>query len=173
MLAAYMSLDRPETLFAVRASSRGSSYPSAHMVQVFKRIARYYRKRPRLVQWFQWQPLATYLDLWSDSDHAGDRFSRKSTSGVVAMTKDHCILTRCKGQSVIALSSGEAELHAFVLTCSVGIGLQQLFEDLGLNLKIRVSMGASAAMSMARRPGLGNTKHVGIQLFIGAGTDQK
>ena len=39
----------------------------------------------------------------------------------------------------------------------------QQFEDLGVNLKARVTMDASAAMSMARRQGLGNTKHVGTQ----------
>ena len=75
------------------------------------------------------------------------------------MLMKHCILTRCKGQSVIALSSGEAELYAFVLACSVGIGLKQLYANLGVAFKLRVSMDATAGMAMAKRQGLGTAKH--------------
>ena len=79
------------------------------------------------------------------------------------MVLGHCILTRCKGQSVIALSSGEAELYALVLACSVGIGLKQLYQYLGVELKLRVSMDATAGIAMARRQGLGTAKHICTQ----------
>ena len=53
---------------------------------------------------------------------------------------------------------GEAELHPLVLACSMGIGLRQLFQDLG-EAQTRVSMDAIAGMAMAKRQGLGTAKH--------------
>ena len=73
------------------------------------------------------------------------------------MLMSHCILTRCKSQSVSALSSGEAELYALVLACSVGLGLKQLYSDLGVELKFLVSMDATGGMAMATR---GTAKHI-------------
>ena len=49
------------------------------------------------------------------------------------------------------------------MTCSVGIGLGQVFEDLGVNLKIRVGMDATGGIAMARRQGLGTAKHICTQ----------
>ena len=79
------------------------------------------------------------------------------------MLMSHCILTRCKSQSVSALSSGEAELYALVLACSVGFGLKQLYSDLGVELKLRVSMDATAGIAMAKRQGLETAKHMCTQ----------
>ena len=81
------------------------------------------------------------------------------------MIGKHCIVTFCKGQSVIALSSGEAELYAAVLACSMAIGMQQLYRDLGVEVKIAVLMDADAGIAMMRRQGLGTAKHVATQYF--------
>ena len=67
---------------------------------------------------------------------------------------------------MIALSSGEAKLYAFVLACSVGIGLGHLFEDLGVALKPRISMDATAGTAMAKRQGLGTAKHICTQHYL-------
>ena len=69
-------------------------------------------------------------------------------------------ITRYKSQSVIALSSGEAKLYAAVLARSMGIGTQQLYQNLGVDLKIQVLMDAIAGIGMMRRQGLGNEKHI-------------
>ena len=104
-----------------------------------------------MAQRFDWQPRPSRLDVYSDSDFVGCRRTRKSTSGVAIMMGKHCIITRCKSQSVIALSSGEAEFYAAVLACSIGIGTQQLYKDLGTDLKILVLMDATAGIAMMRR----------------------
>ena len=72
-------------------------------------------------------------------------------------------MTRCNNQSVIALSSGEAELYAAVLGCSMGIGTRQMYEDLGVEMKVKVYMDATAGIAMMRRQGLGTVKHVATQ----------
>ena len=79
------------------------------------------------------------------------------------MIGNHCLITRSKNQSVIALSSGEAELYVAVLGCSMGIGDRQMYEDLGVALKVIVYMDATAGIAMLNRQGLGTVKHVATQ----------
>ena len=50
------------------------------------------------------------LVAYSDSDRAGDRESRKSTSSGMIWWGPYLISDLVKGQSVVATSSGEAEL---------------------------------------------------------------
>ena len=52
--------------------------------------------------------------LYTDSDWAGDKETRRSTSGGCLMLGQHVISHWSKSQSNIALSSGEAELNAAV-----------------------------------------------------------
>ena len=81
------------------------------------------------------------------------------------MMGKHCVVTRCEGQSVIALSSCEAELYAAVLICAMAIWMQQLYRDLGVEVKILVLMDVAAGIAMMRRQGLRTAKHVATQYF--------
>ena len=65
-----------------------------------------------------------------------------------------------KTQSTISLSSGEAELHGIAMGCSQSLGIQSLLKDIGWDLKIRLSSGATAAIGIARRKGLGKVRHL-------------
>ena len=67
MVAAYFSLDRPELLFPVKEVIRGVSNPQEREVQVFKRIARYLKRVPRLAQKFEWQARPSCIHVYSDS----------------------------------------------------------------------------------------------------------
>ena len=62
-----------------------------------------------------------------------------------------------------SLSSSEAELYAAVLACSMGIGTRQMYEDLGVEMKVQVYMDATAGIAMMERQGLGSVKHVVTQ----------
>ena len=50
------------------------------------------------------------LALCVDTDSAGCRVARRSTSGGIALRGQHCIRHWSQTQAIIALSSGEAEL---------------------------------------------------------------
>ena len=84
-----------------------------------KRIGRYLIGRPTLVILYRWQKVPDHISAFSDSDWAGDPDSRKSVSaGVqtkVLMPGRHVINVWTKTQSVIATSSCESELYAFIL----------------------------------------------------------
>ena len=76
-----------------------------------------------------WQKPETLATAYADSDWAGDKVSRKSTSGGLLMIGGHLIKSWSSTQPVIALSSGEAELYALVKAASQAKGLCSLMAD--------------------------------------------
>ena len=66
------------------------------------------------------------LDIYTDSDWAGCRRSRKSSSGGAIMRGTHCLKTWSKTQALIAKSSGEAELYAVVKGAAEALGMVTL-----------------------------------------------
>ena len=117
--ANYLSTDIPDIQFAVKKLATSMSSPSNNNWQELKILGRYLKGKPRLVIKHNWQDPIDVLTSFSDSDWAGDRKSRKSTSGGVITVGSHYIKSWSKNQSVIALSSVEAELYAIIKTSGV------------------------------------------------------
>ncbi len=63
-------------------------------------------------------------------------------------------------QSVIALSSGEAEYYAALQGASVALGFQSMPADLGITAKITLYSDSSAARGIIHRAGLGKLRHL-------------
>ena len=76
------------------------------------------------------------------------------------MIGDHCVKSWSANQTVIALSSGEAELYSLTKGCSNALGLQSLLEDLGIVTGVRVMTDASTGKAIASRRGLGKLRHI-------------
>ena len=72
----------------------------------------------------------------------------------------HCVTHWCRGQAVIALSSGEAEYYSLVTLVAEMCGADSLAKDWNLDYKFGVNMDATAAIGMAGRRGLGKVKHI-------------
>ena len=105
--------------------------------------------------------------MFVDTDYAGCRKTRKSTSGGVALIGTHLIKSWSTTQAVIALSSGEAEFYGIVKGASVGKGLRSVLADLGIDSRIRIHTDAAAAKAIASRKGLGKVRHIEVnQLWI-------
>ena len=70
-------------------------------------------------------------------------------------------------QSIIALSTGEAELYAINKSAATALGLQSLLNDLGVSLDIKIFTDASTGKSIASRKGLGKVRHISVnELWI-------
>ena len=70
-------------------------------------------------------------------------------------------------QSVIALSSGEADYYGMVKGASVALGVRSVLNDMGVRKTIRLSTDASAAKGIASRKGLGKVRHIEVnQLWL-------
>lgn len=101
--------------------------------------------------------------MFSDSDWAKCRVSRKSTSGGALLHGQHLLRSYAKTQSCIALSSGEAELYAMTSGCSEGLGLSAMARDYGEEKRPLIHIDASAAIGIAQRKGLGRVRHIDTQ----------
>ena len=60
------------------------------------------------------------------------------------------------------MSSAEAELTGLSRGGAVGIGLQSLCGDLGLNVWLRLHSDSTAAIGVCRRRGLGRIRHLAV-----------
>ena len=68
-----------------------------------------------------------------------------------------------KTQTTISLSSGEAEYYGLVRGVGLGLGIQSLYRDIGLELSLRAWTDSSAAIGVAKRQGLGKLRHLECQ----------
>ena len=127
---------------------------------MLKRLARYLIGRTRVVITFVCQDNHGIVDAWTDTDYAGCRVTRKSTSGGVIMLGKHMVKSWSSTQANVSLSSGEAEYYGLVKGSSVAIGVKTMHKEMGIDLRIRVSTDASAAKGIASRHGLGKIRHV-------------
>ena len=101
---------RPDIAFAVSCCSRYMSNPAEPHIKAVKRIMRYLRGTINFELTFrgELEPLLGY----SDSDWAGDTGTRRSTSGYIFNIGRGAISWSSKQQSVVALSTCEAEYMA-------------------------------------------------------------
>ena len=105
--------------------------------------------------------------MFTDSDWAGDKVTRKSTSGGVVCRGQHTISWWCKLQSNIALSPCEAELNAALKGAVEGLNVQRLAASLGDNLTLELRTDASAARGVILRQGVGKVRHLQVkQLWL-------
>ena len=78
------------------------------------------------------------------------------------MVGGHCIKSWSKTLPVLALSSGEAELMSVVKGTTESMGLQALYKDLGMDMKIAVRSDATAAIGIVSRAGFGKVRHLAV-----------
>ena len=163
--ANHLSHDRPDLAYAAKELCREFAVPTQASLLRLKRLIRYLVRVPRLVFQYRWQKDSNGFDIHVDTDFAGCRATRRSTSGGVALRGTHCIQHWSSTQATIALSSGEAELSGLVNGATYGIGLRSLAHDLGLEFSITLKSDATAALGMARRLGVGQVRHLDTSLL--------
>ena len=154
----YMGQDRSDVGFAVKKLSTKTSGPREGEMTSLKRFGRYLIGRERMIAGFRYQGEVNETTIWTDSDYAGCKETRKSTSGGLVMIGNYVIKTwRSINHAVVALSSGEAEYYGIVKGASVAIGIRTMYRELGIEKRIRISADASAAKGIASRRGLGRS----------------
>ena len=159
----YLGQDRVDMQYAAKEISRFVSKPESKDWRAAKRLARYLKDESRLVIKYPYQELSDTIDVWIDTDFAGCKVTRRSTSGGVIMIGDHCVKTYSKTQESIALSSGESEFYGIVQAACHGLEVKGVYEDLGIPMKIRICTDSSAAKSIASRRGVGKVRHIDVR----------
>ena len=157
-----MSTERSDVQYSVKELSRFMAIPRTCDWTNVKRLARYLLGKPRTVLVYGYQQSQQFLETWTDTDFAGCRSERKSTSGGLIMHGSHCLKPWSSTQSIIAGSTGEAEYYGLVKGGSNSLGMRALMEDLGVSVKLRLKSDASAAIGITSRRGLGAIRHLEV-----------
>lgn len=107
----YLSMTtRPDITYATSYLSRFLDKPSEAVWQAAKRVLKYLKGTANLC--LTYKKREVNLLAFSDADWAGDRIDRKSTSGLVVYHGPNLVSWASKKQSLVALSTAEAEYVA-------------------------------------------------------------
>jgi hypothetical protein len=160
----YLCASRPEIMLSVCMCARYQSDPrECHLVAV-KRILRYLVSTPCFGIWY---PKGSTFDLigYSDSDYAGCKVDRKSTSGMCQFLGRSLVSWSSKKQTSVALSTAEVEYVAAGQCCAQLLWMRQTLRDFGYNLsKIPLLCDNESAIRMADNPvEHSRTKHIDIR----------
>lgn len=87
MRCAYLGQDCVDICESVKSLARFMASPTEHSWGRPKRLGRFLKGCPRVVQEFRAQEAYGTITCFTDSDRAGWLFTRKSTSGLVCMAE--------------------------------------------------------------------------------------
>ena len=165
-LANYLALDRPDLQVAVSVLCQKMASPTRKSWMKLKRVARYLKKYPVLKYEYKEEERDDgRLDLrvFSDSDWAGCKETRRSRSGGVALLAGCPVKSWSNRQATPAMSSGEAEYYAVVKAAAEALGVQALALDMGFETEVAIYLDANAAKAIASRSGVGKVRHMEVR----------
>ncbi|CAE8609178.1 unnamed protein product [Polarella glacialis] len=161
----WLALRRPDIQFSSKEVARGLSTPTVRDLARVKKLAKYVvTTKDTVLELETDTSLPRELTLYCDASYAGDEDQRKSTTGFALFLQGVLLLSGSKTQSVVALSTAEAELLAMNSAVKEALFARSLLEEVGCErLPIRVYSDSSAGLAIASRTGLGRLRHVQVQ----------
>ena len=164
--ANFLAQDRPDIRFSVKELCRDMSCPRMRSWRGLKRLCRYLKGVPRLVQKVEvGRQDSGILEIYVDSDFAGCQRTRRSTCGGCAIWNGICLKAWATTQTVVAMSSGEAEYYAAVKGAAEGLALQSMFNDVGVIVRVRIHTDSTACKGICNRRGIGKIRHMAVPLL--------
>ncbi|KAD5960655.1 hypothetical protein E3N88_12127 [Mikania micrantha] len=160
----YLTASRPDIMFATCVCARFQATPKeSHLIAV-KRIFRYLQGTQSLGIWYS-TGQSCKLVAFSDSDYAGCKLSRKSTSGGCQFLGNCLVSWQSKKQTSVATSTAEAEYIAAASCTSQILWLQSQLLDYGIQeLKTPLLMDSASALCIVKNPVQhSRTKHIEIR----------
>jgi hypothetical protein len=169
MLLYLVKYSRPDIANAVRELSKGMKEATPSALKELKRVLKFVidtkdyglKMEPK----YESDQAEWELMLYTDSDWAGDKDSRKSVTGYGLMLMDCPIVWKSRQQDTIALSSSEAEINA----CSDAVKeirfTVNVLETMGINVRrpIVVRVDNVGAIYMAENAAVSQrTKHMDL-----------
>jgi hypothetical protein len=160
----YLCASRPDIMLSVCMCACFQANPKdCHLVAV-KRILRYLVHTQNLGLWY---PKGSLFDLlgYSDSDYAGCKVDRKSTTGTCQFLRRSLVSWSSKKQNCVALSTAEAEYIAAGACCAQLLWMKQTLRDFGCEFnKIPLLCDNESAIKLANNPVQhSRTKHIDIR----------
>jgi hypothetical protein len=159
----YLTASRPNIMYSACLCARYQSCPKESHLKAVKRILRYLNGTSQFGLCY---PKGHECSLvgYSDSDFAGCKLDRKSTSGTCHLFSNSLVSWHSKKQVSVALSTAEAEYVAAGSCCAQILWLKQLL-DYDIKLQhIPIKCNNTSAINLTKNPVLhSRTKHIEIR----------
>ena len=190
-LCLYLAQDRPDIQESVRVLSTYMGTPTVRALSALKHLACYLKGSMEVGIFLSNCDMGSRLeDHWvekefspecsssftvecfCDSNWGGCKTTRRSTSSGMIFLNGNLVLSLCKSQKTISLSSCEAELMAMthmgaeaIMICNLCRFLLKVdSREVGEALDFIVYTDSSSAKALAQRRGVGRLKHVDLRL---------
>ena len=160
----YLTASRPDIMFSTCLCARYQANPKeSHLIAV-KRIFRYLKGTPSLGLWY---PKDSGFDLtgYSDSDFAGCKLDRKSTSGGCQLLGGKLVSWSSKKHNSVSTSTAEAEYVAAGSCCAQILWMKSQLADYDIEFtKIPIYCDNTSAIAISNNPVLhSRTKHIDVR----------
>lgn len=162
---------RPDIAYAVGKASRNLETPTTNDVILVKRILRYLKgTADKGLVYRHTMEIPKGLVCYSDSDLGGDPETGRSTSGMVCLLSGAAISWRSHRQTMVSISSTEAEIIAASETAQELVWLNSLLKDLAELQKPVLYLDNESAIKLSHNPKYEfhkRTKHIKLKhLFV-------
>lgn len=127
----YLTLTRPDLSLAVNSVCQHMHAPTVHNFQNVKRTLRYIHGTIHLGLRFL-SHSSPGLFAYVDSDWAGCKITRRSTSGYCTFLGANCISWSAKKQPTVARSTAEAEYRALAVAAAELTWISYILRDIGV-----------------------------------------
>lgn len=166
----YLVHTRPDLAFSVGYVSRFMEEPREDHMAAVKQILRYVAgTKDKGLFYGRKKGTEPVLTGFSDSDHAGDVDSRKSTSGIIFFLGDGAVSWQSVKQRIVANSSCEAEYIAAATAACQAIWLALVLADMrGSEVKKPILMvDNKSTISIIKNPILNDrSKHIDVKFHV-------
>ncbi|KAJ9544969.1 hypothetical protein OSB04_024676 [Centaurea solstitialis] len=160
----YLTASRPDIVFSTGVCARFQCDPRDSHLSAVKRILRYLKGTPDFGLWYP-KDSGFELIAYTDSDHAGCKLNRKSTSGACQFLGDKLVSWSSRKQNCVSLSTAEAEYVAAACCCSQVLWMKTQLADFRYNMqRIPIYCDSKSAIQITANPVQhSRTKHIDIR----------
>ena len=159
----YLAVNSPNIQYAVRMCSKSMSRPRVKDRQKLKRVARYVMGCPDTRIMVAWQQHPADSLCRSTVIGAGDKSTRNGVSAGNICYGQNLLCSWSKYQTVLAMSSGQAELCAASMAAQQAMGTKSMARELGVHLDaMELQVDAILAIGIIGRQGLRILRHVDL-----------
>lgn len=165
-VARFLRNYRPDLGYTVKELCHGLQTPTEADWERLRRLARYLRGSGDIGVDFKKEEQGGELivSVYTDTDWAGDKVSRKSTSSFVIFAKGCLLYDGARTQTVLAQSSGESEVYGAASGVSPGVLVHGMLEWMGMRPgPLQLHLDSKAAKAIISRIGVGGVRHLEVK----------
>nr|GFC33100.1 putative RNA-directed DNA polymerase [Tanacetum cinerariifolium] len=160
----YITMTHPDIQFAISLISRFMCDPKTIHFDAAKKILRYLQGTSNYGIWYK-RGGEGKMEVFTDSDFGGDADDYKSTSGYVVLWDGAIVAWQSKKQSIVTLSSTEAEYVAASMCACQVIWIKGVLDDLGVGGKKCTTIWCdnNSTIKLSKHTVFhGRCKHIGV-----------